>query len=277
MVAAAVLVAVALLVACVPRPDSDWPLGDPDDPGAVQDVYGPRLLGGSYDFHRGVDFAAPQGTPVHPVQAGTVVRIETAAANVGTARERYGNWVLVEHAPDAQGLAQHSAYLHLHTIDVAVDQEVAPGDTLGTVGATGVGINTEHLHLTTYRGLVGTGVTNSKDMSPFHLLPTVTAELTLVVDPSAGAAVIEISGPVEAFDVTKVALTDGVGDPVLIDLESEENLCGDDPVCGDVEITPADFVLGGDPHWTIEVSGLDELTGVLVARATGPPAQWPAP
>ena len=57
------------------------------DPVMLASPYGPRLLGGSYDFHSGVDMAHPTGTPVHAILDGKVVRAETAQP--GSTLERY--------------------------------------------------------------------------------------------------------------------------------------------------------------------------------------------
>ena len=42
----------------------------------LHSTYGPRLLNGKYDFHRGLDIATPIGTPVFAVVAGTVAKVK---------------------------------------------------------------------------------------------------------------------------------------------------------------------------------------------------------
>lgn len=83
--------------------------------------------------HTGVDLAAPTGTPVSSVAAGSVVSAGEAGA--------YGLRIVVRH-PDGT----ETWYAHLSRIDVSAGQEVAPGDALGQVGATG-NVTGPHLHL----------------------------------------------------------------------------------------------------------------------------------
>lgn len=83
--------------------------------------------------HDGADFPAPAGTPVRAVAAGRVVR---AGVN-----GNYGNWVEIEHADGSR-----TGYAHLQGFNVKVDDELAPGQTLGSVGSTGNSTG-PHLHL----------------------------------------------------------------------------------------------------------------------------------
>ncbi|MEW6606905.1 MAG: hypothetical protein AB1414_05555 [bacterium] len=46
------------------------PVGDP-----ISSDYGPRRLSGNYDWHGGIDYASPHGTPVYPVENGTIREI----------------------------------------------------------------------------------------------------------------------------------------------------------------------------------------------------------
>ena len=83
--------------------------------------------------HTGVDLAAPSGTPVASVAAGTV----TAAGDEGA----YGLRVEVTH-PDGT----ETSYSHLSRIDVTEGQVVQQGTTVGAVGSTGNSTG-PHLHL----------------------------------------------------------------------------------------------------------------------------------
>jgi len=82
--------------------------------------------------HRGVDYSAPLGTPVHSVAPGVV---EFAGRQSG-----YGNVVEVRHASERTTL-----YAHLSRIDVAVNDRIERGQLLGAVGATGWATG-PHLH-----------------------------------------------------------------------------------------------------------------------------------
>ena len=74
--------------------------------------------------HNGQDIAAPLGTPVSPIAPGTVVAVGRDKLS--------GNFVKIKHADGTT-----SSYSHLGTQSVKVGDPVAPGQSLGTVGATG--------------------------------------------------------------------------------------------------------------------------------------------
>jgi hypothetical protein len=82
--------------------------------------------------HKGMDFRARTGTPVHAGNSGVVV----------LARPLYyeGNCVVIDH-----GLGLFTLSMHLSRIDVKEGQHVATGDQLGLSGATGR-VTGPHLH-----------------------------------------------------------------------------------------------------------------------------------
>jgi murein DD-endopeptidase MepM/ murein hydrolase activator NlpD len=82
--------------------------------------------------HKGMDFRAPIGTPVHAGNSGEVV----------LARKLYyeGNCVIIDH-----GLGLYTLSMHLSRIDVHEGQHVVKGDRLGLSGATGR-VTGPHLH-----------------------------------------------------------------------------------------------------------------------------------
>jgi murein DD-endopeptidase MepM/ murein hydrolase activator NlpD len=82
--------------------------------------------------HLGVDYGAPNGTPVRNVGDGVV---EFAGRQNG-----YGNVVQVRHSNNRSTL-----YAHLSRIDVRRGQSVEQGQRLGAVGATGWATG-PHLH-----------------------------------------------------------------------------------------------------------------------------------
>jgi len=87
---------------------------------------------GTMRMHRGLDLAAPRGTPVPASGAGTVA----AAGWMGG----YGNGVVVNH-----GNGVETRYGHLSSISVTAGQRVAKGEILGRVGSTGRSTG-NHLH-----------------------------------------------------------------------------------------------------------------------------------
>jgi murein DD-endopeptidase MepM/ murein hydrolase activator NlpD len=88
--------------------------------------------------HKGVDIAAPMGTPVTAAAEGVV----TAAGRNGG----YGNFVEVRHP---NGL--RTFYAHLSRIDVRAGSRVEAGQGIGRVGSTGYSTG-PHLHFEVRRG-----------------------------------------------------------------------------------------------------------------------------
>jgi murein DD-endopeptidase MepM/ murein hydrolase activator NlpD len=104
-------------------------------PGRVSSAYGWRQdpLDASMKFHKGMDIALPHG---HEVPAPREGRVVFAGEQPG-----YGMTVIVEH--DGQ---MRTRYAHLSEIAVKAGDDVAPGQLLGKVGATGRATG-PHLHL----------------------------------------------------------------------------------------------------------------------------------
>ncbi|HEX8010264.1 MAG TPA: peptidoglycan DD-metalloendopeptidase family protein [Casimicrobiaceae bacterium] len=84
--------------------------------------------------HRGVDFAAPEGTPVHAAGAGRVI--------VAGRQGGYGNVVMLQH-----GATYTTVYAHLSRIAPGVKRgsRVGQGEVIGYVGQTGWATG-PHLH-----------------------------------------------------------------------------------------------------------------------------------
>jgi murein DD-endopeptidase MepM/ murein hydrolase activator NlpD len=82
--------------------------------------------------HRGVDYAAPRGTPVFSAGDGKVIATGYSKAN--------GNYVFVQH-----GQTYVTKYLHLNKKKVRKGQTVKQRQAIGTVGSTGYATG-PHLH-----------------------------------------------------------------------------------------------------------------------------------
>lgn len=76
-------------------------------------------------FHAGLDFTAPQGTPIYATADG---RINEVNHNDGG----YGNHVIVNH-----GYGYETLYAHMVRIKVRRGQSVQRGEVIGWVGSTG--------------------------------------------------------------------------------------------------------------------------------------------
>jgi len=87
--------------------------------------------------HKGVDLAAPTGTPVSPVAGGKVILILKNSPV-------HGNAVLVDH-----GRGIKSIYIHLSEINCMMGEVVDENSVIGKVGATGISTG-PHLHLGIY-------------------------------------------------------------------------------------------------------------------------------
>ncbi|HEY9837552.1 MAG TPA: M23 family metallopeptidase, partial [Vampirovibrionales bacterium] len=87
-------------------------------------------------YHRGVDYAGPQGSPVVAPAAGRIALVGRESEGF----EIHGNVVGIDHG---QGLT--SLYLHLSRIDVKEGDMVQAGQVIGAVGSTGASTG-PHLH-----------------------------------------------------------------------------------------------------------------------------------
>lgn len=115
--------------------------------------YGMRThpISGTRKLHRGVDYAAPTGTPVMALADGVVVVQEVQAHNKGN------KVVRIRH--NIGGSTVTSSYLHLNSFNVKVGDTVKAGQQIATVGNTG-GSTGSHLHLEIWNGTSGSTSTN---------------------------------------------------------------------------------------------------------------------
>ncbi|NLO89998.1 MAG: peptidoglycan DD-metalloendopeptidase family protein [Clostridia bacterium] len=78
-----------------------------------------------YRYHRGVDIAAPEGSPVSAVLGGIVEKV--------TSSEHEGTKVIINH-----GGGWKSVYSHLGTVEVEAGQNIPRGAFIGRVGTPGI-------------------------------------------------------------------------------------------------------------------------------------------
>jgi len=85
-------------------------------------------------MHRGLDFAAPRGTPISAAGDGTITEIGW--------KGDYGNYIHIRHA---NGYATAYGHLKRFRRGLGRGSRVSQGDTIGYVGSTGVSTG-PHLH-----------------------------------------------------------------------------------------------------------------------------------
>jgi murein DD-endopeptidase MepM/ murein hydrolase activator NlpD len=90
-------------------------------------------------FHPGLDFSAPQGTPIYATAEGTV----QTAGNLGNG---YGNHIVIQH-----GYSYSTLYGHMSRIKAKKGQRVKRGEVIGYVGSTGKSTGS-HLHYEVFKG-----------------------------------------------------------------------------------------------------------------------------
>lgn len=120
-----------------PVQETHFPLGS--RAWRVSDAYGWRddPFTGKEAFHRGVDLACAEGTPVLAAMSGVVVSARNSTS--------YGNVVRLCHSSGQETLYAHMQYLYVRAGEV-----VQAGQPLGTAGQTGRATGA-HLHLEFYQ------------------------------------------------------------------------------------------------------------------------------
>ncbi|MEM9063474.1 MAG: DUF5930 domain-containing protein [Pseudomonadota bacterium] len=110
------------------------PFGMPTRGARLTSGFGPRRdpLRRSYRMHKGIDFAAPRGTPIYSTGEGVV--------SFSGRQRGYGILVKIRHA-----FGFETVYAHLNKSRVKVGQRVARGERIADMGSTGRSTGT-HLH-----------------------------------------------------------------------------------------------------------------------------------
>lgn len=89
--------------------------------------------------HKGRDYAAPGGTPIHAVASGQVITVQSHYS--------YGYYVMIYHGTADDGNNYTTLYAHMQSWPpVSVGQTVSQGDVIGYVGSTGNSTG-NHLHI----------------------------------------------------------------------------------------------------------------------------------
>jgi murein DD-endopeptidase MepM/ murein hydrolase activator NlpD len=93
----------------------------------VASGYGMRIdpVYGTPRMHTGLDFTAPQGTPIYATGDGVVITSESSYGG-------YGNHVVINH-----GYGYQTLYGHMVRIKAGLGQRIKRGQIIGWVGSTG--------------------------------------------------------------------------------------------------------------------------------------------
>lgn len=121
--------------------------------------------------HRGVDLAAPTGTPIYATADGTVGRADWFSS--------YGLYISIDHGGELE-----TRYAHMSKLAVNAGQQVKKGDVIGYVGSTGRSTG-PHLH---YEVRVA-----GKDVNPMPFMNDTDA--ALAYDRATGGSLAVGGGP----------------------------------------------------------------------------------
>ncbi len=105
-----------------------WPMD-----GVVTQGYGNTgFTSLGYNFHNGLDIAAPAGKPIYAAADGTV-------ANCDTGEAAYGNWCTIRHSVQTKNGVRSivTLYAHMRSFKARAGQAVKQGDLIGYEGNTG--------------------------------------------------------------------------------------------------------------------------------------------
>ncbi|MEX3510671.1 M23 family metallopeptidase [Kocuria carniphila] len=107
--------------------------------------FGPRTdpITGESRLHGGVDYAAPDGTPILALADGVVVTAHMSGGSSGT--------IIIEHTIDGESVATMYVHMWEHGIHVQPGDRVQAGDHIGDVGSSGHSTG-PHLHLQVHPG-----------------------------------------------------------------------------------------------------------------------------
>jgi len=93
-------------------------------------------FGRNYEFHNGIDFIGPIGTPIYSTAKGTVKRAEFSGG--------YGYHVVIDH-----GYNYRTLYAHMSKMAVEPGTQVRQGTLIGYLGSTGRSSG-PHLHYSVF-------------------------------------------------------------------------------------------------------------------------------
>ena len=121
--------------------------------GRLTSKYGYRNIGQGSEFHKGVDIANSEKTPIYAAANGVVTAIENRCPSRGGINSTCGsggrgNYVRILHKTSAGTFEVF--YQHLYSVNVKKGQEVKQGQVIGLMGMSGR-VTGPHLHFEMYK------------------------------------------------------------------------------------------------------------------------------
>ena len=219
-----------------------WPLATDGRPtSTMADPYGPRILGSRYDFHRGIDLQQPLGTPVYAITAGQVVL--ALSTQPGDDNDKLGKYVVIAHE-DENGEPFQTKYQHLDSYSVQEGDELAQGEQLGTVGNSGDGIDTVHLHFGLSMGRNDGVFSRVTSRNPLHILPYEQGEKQMVISRTDDTLSFALGQEPTSIDIVRWVITPEGHPPKVLGWESREGMDKDDDDTNpfeNIEVIPESF------------------------------------
>lgn len=110
------------------------------------DNFGPRCLDvpGASRFHKGIDLAAPYGTPIYAIASGTITKVVDGHGDVG-------GTVVLQTTINGEPVSFFYHHMEVSSTFVHEGQQVNAGQQISTVASTGVSSG-NHLHLEVWLG-----------------------------------------------------------------------------------------------------------------------------
>jgi hypothetical protein len=144
-----------------------WPLNKSATPDEMNTSFGPRIDADRWDFHDGIDLAAPLGTPVHAMADGVVHR--AGPADKTGPGQGFGSTHVLLQVRDPKDGKDDLFLVHLHLDAIAegviAGAQVNQCDLIGTVGQEDASY--PHLHFEFRKG----GPEQSRSVHPLNYLP----------------------------------------------------------------------------------------------------------
>ena len=105
---------------------------------AITSPYGwrRRPYSGQIQFHKGIDYGAPFGSPVVAAKDGVVIKVVSGCTDFGNkwCGSQFGNWIEIDH-----GNGMIATYAHLRNKSIAIREgmQVKKNQPIATVGSSG--------------------------------------------------------------------------------------------------------------------------------------------